>query len=363
MGRVAQVNAEAQDCLKQRDFVRGLAAVDDVLNTVEVPELLETKVNLLNNAGRGNEAYLVLEHLLELRPDVGYLHFAAGAFALNLKPEASIPHYEAAARLEPANNVYQITLGNLYLQKGRADEAFAVFAKLVQQDPDCLDCWYNYGNRLFGVGQYDHAISVFRQAVEESPQIARHQFHLALCLDNVARSTSDKSKEKEAAEHYRKSLELQPMPNSIAADRYYQITGERVPAELEAKSASEIALEPSGKGFLVRASINGVEGRFVLDTGASYMSVYESAAKRFSLTPTARRAEVHTANGTIQLPVAYGNVQVGQQKLSSAAVFLLPDNKDRQADGLLGNDFLLRFDPDFDFRGHRLILRGYRGEE
>ena len=153
------------------------------------------------------------------------------------------------------------------------------------------------------------------------------------------------------------------MPNSKAAERYYQITGQRVPPELEAKSASEIPLEPSGKVHLVRASINGIEGRFVLDTGASYTSVYQSAAKRFSLSPSTRQAEVHTANGTIQVPVTYGNLQVGQQKLNGAAVLLMPDSNDRAIDGLLGNDFLWRFDPEIDTRGNRLILRGFRGEK
>ena len=113
----------------------------------------------------------------------------------------------------------------------------------------------------------------------------------------------------------------------------------------------------------MRVSINGVEGRFVLDTGASRISVYQAAAKRFRLTPTTRRVEVNTANGTIQVPVAYGNEQVGQQQLNSAVVWLIPDSKDRETDGLLGNDFLWKFDPEIDTQGHRLILRGYRGEK
>lgn len=111
-------------------------------------------------------------------------------------------------------------------------------------------------------------------------------------------------------------------------------------------------------------SINGVEGRFVVDSGASYTTVSESAARRFKLKPSRSRVEVHTANGTIQVPVAYGNVQVGpSNKLNGAVVLLMPDNKDRDADGLLGNDFLWRFEPQIDHQNHRLILRGYRGEK
>lgn len=110
-------------------------------------------------------------------------------------------------------------------------------------------------------------------------------------------------------------------------------------------------------------SINGVEGRFVVDSGASLISVTASAARRFKLTPTRSRVEAHTANGTIQVPVACGNVQVGQFKLNGAPVLLMPDNEDLDADGLLGNDFLWRFEPEIDTRGHRLILRGYRGEK
>ena len=159
LAKVAQVNAQARDCLARRNFERGLELVDELLNVVEAPELLETKVDLLNNAGRGNEAYLVLQRLLELRPDAAYLQFVAAAFATHLKgAEAALHHYEEAARFEPANNVYQITLANAYVQQRRVEDGFALFAKLVEQDPNCLECWYNYGNSLFGAGQYERTV-------------------------------------------------------------------------------------------------------------------------------------------------------------------------------------------------------------
>ena len=361
---IPETVARARDEMKQGRFETGLALVNNLLLDVDSPELREARVDLLNNSGRWNEAYLELLTLLKLEPGKAYLHSAAGLFARNVKGnKEAIPHYEQAARLEEGNTDYQIKLGKLYVQVGRNEDAFRLLGGLVERDPNCLECWYHYGDALFAAGEYDRAIAVLQQGVGKFPDQSLRWYHLGLFLDNVARQTNDESRKKLAADCYRKSLELQPMANSRAAERFFEITGERVPPELEAKSASEIPLERRNDIHIVRATINGVEGRFVLDSGASQVTVTESAARRFKLKPTRSRVTAHTANQTIQVPVAYGNVQIGGFKLDGATVLVMPDNKDTGTDGLMGNGFLWRFDPQLDGARDRLVLRGYRVEK
>jgi tetratricopeptide (TPR) repeat protein len=359
--RVPEVQARARDLGRQGRFDAALTAMQDLLRETDAPELRETKVDVLNNAGRWNEAYLELKKLLAQRPEEAYLHTWAANFALNLEGvKAAVPHFEQAARLMPSNTTYQTALAGLYVKAGRADEGFALFETILAEDSECIDCWFGYGDSLFAAGQFERAIGLFRKAVEQFPESSRHRFLLGFCLDAVAQKTSDRSKQREAATHYRKSLELQPMARSRAAQRILEITGERVPPELEAMSADEVELEPHGNVHVVRATINGVEGRFILDTGASETCVFSHTARRFQLKSTRRVAEAKTANGRIQAPVLYGTVQVGKQRQLRAVILLLPPGERDGIDGLLGSDFMKTFGGQIDLPRRRLILRGER---
>ena len=359
--RIPEVLAAAKDQLRLGNFASGLAKVNELLREVDSPELRETKVDLLNNMGRLNEAYVELLTLLKQRPDELYLQLAAVNFARSLnQPKAAISHVEAATRLAPSNTTYQISLANLCVEGGRAEDGFALFERLIADDPYCIDCWYNYGNALFNVGQFERAVGGFRNAVERFPMSDQHRLHLAVALDAWGGKSGDKSLQLEAATHYRKSLELHPMSHSVAAERIFAITGQRVAPELEAMSSEEVELQPAGNLNIVRVTINGVEGRFLLDSGASYTCVYRQAANRYKLAPSRRvmEREVKTANGKIQVPVAYGAVQVGQQKQMDALILLLPEAEKDGTDGLLGGDFLNTFNGQINFDHRRLILRG-----
>ena len=360
LNRVPEVNARARDYLRRGDFTTGLSVISELLRQIDSPELLETKVDLLNNAGRWNEAYLELQKLLKLRPAEAYLHAAAANFAQTLTgPAAALPHLDSAAKREPRNSRYQVARANRYILAGRVDEGLAQFEQLIADDPSNIDAWYSYGDSLYGVGRYEQAVELFRRAVQQFPESSRHWFLLGLALDAWGNKVHDRQKQTEAALHYRKSLELHPMARSTAAKRIFEVTGERVPPELETLHSQEFALESAGNVHFVRVSINGIEGRFLLDTGSSYTSVNHDSSARFKLRPTRRVAEVKIANNsTIQVPVAYASVQMGRNTQHSATVLLLPPGEKNEFDGLLGGDFLRAFNGTIDVEHGRLILRG-----
>ena len=359
--RSVEVNAQARDLLEKGEFAAGLSVVDSILDLVEMPDLLETKYYLLYNSNRRNEAYQVMLKLLKRRPNEAPYQHTTGVLALNLsKPKEAAAHFESAVKLEPQNSNYQIEWANLCLMNGDLEKGRTILKKLVEQNPQCEECWFNYASAYGDHGALERAIEIFRQAADEFPNNFTHQYHLALALDAKNRQSKDQPALDEAVVHYQRSLELHPLRNSVAAQRIFEITGKAVPAELEALVADEVPLEVEGDLSYVRARINGVEGRFLLDTGASYVCVYSNAASHFKLIAADRMVETKTANGIIQVRVAYGQLQLGKQKLSDAVVCFLPEIKDDGNAGLFGVQFLQKFGAQIDVAHQRLVLNSDR---
>ena len=123
----------------------------------------------------------------------------------------------------------------------------------------------------------------------------------------------------------------------------------------------EIELELDGRHEFLRAKINGVEGRFLLDTGASFMSIYESSAVKFRVAPV-DSATFGTANGVKKMSVGIAEVRLSNFVVADARVALMPDAPTHESDGLFGKDVLdrfgYRFERDAQTQKRRLILTG-----
>ncbi len=148
------------------------------------------------------------------------------------------------------------------------------------------------------------------------------------------------------------------MPRSVAARRILEITGKQVPPELEGQSEDVFTLEEEGGALYIRARVNGVDGRFLLDTGASALSLYRSATRRFNVGPSARTAEIQTANGDIQVPVAHGELELGKHKVANVTIMLIPDGSDHGIDGLFGLEALHVLNAEIERGNRRLVVRG-----
>jgi aspartyl protease family protein len=99
----------------------------------------------------------------------------------------------------------------------------------------------------------------------------------------------------------------------------------------------------------VKAEINGVRGLFVLDTGASYVSVKSAFADRAKIPQTGTgEITLMTANGTAKAKLSKADkVQLGN--LEATNVPIVVQNLDEKSygvgvDGLLGMSFLSRFE-------------------
>jgi clan AA aspartic protease (TIGR02281 family) len=111
---------------------------------------------------------------------------------------------------------------------------------------------------------------------------------------------------------------------------------------------ASVPFRRSGAVILVEVKLNNVAGLFVLDTGASLVSVTNSFAKKASIAAnTADKITLQTANGLANGLLATANsIQVGNAYSKSVPIVVVDDAKlaiKGEFVGLLGMSFLSRF--------------------
>ena len=118
------------------------------------------------------------------------------------------------------------------------------------------------------------------------------------------------------------------------------------PAPVQVRSlgegAREIAIPVARDGhYYVDGAINGVPLRFMIDTGASFVSVSAAFARAAGL-PKGTPGYFSTANGTVKGEIVKGqDVEADAFRVSGLSVAVTPA---QDTVGLLGQNFLRRFE-------------------
>lgn len=117
---------------------------------------------------------------------------------------------------------------------------------------------------------------------------------------------------------------------------------------------------PGASTFKAQVKLNGkVTGTFIVDTGATSVSISRSLADKLGLTAPTREVRVRTAAGikTAQLTSLDAVQTQGARARHVEAVIL----EDFGEDGLLGLSFLSRFEVQLDSRRRTITLRPRKG--
>ena len=154
-----------------------------------------------------------------------------------------------------------------------------------------------------------------------------------------------------------------------------------LPGAAAAQAAMAVDDTPAMRGFsriglvrtktghlLLHARINGVGGRFVLDTGAGRSVIEISRQARFKLTTPERLESVAVgAGGTVPLRMSHGNVlQIGAFRDHAFTAYLMPLEHVNLAflrrgldriDGVIGADVLREGQAVIDYGSATLYLR------
>jgi clan AA aspartic protease (TIGR02281 family) len=235
---------------------------------------------------------------------------------------------------------------DIFLKLTDFPKAVEVADEYVRRAPTSSVAVYLRGVGFQGVGDYRRAVTDYANSIElyekGKKEIGEHVFA------RMAVAYSKLDQHCEAAGAILTWIALEPVRRDTNASRKivddYEQRG-------NCSSSTQFQKERfalSGNVVKVKVTINGVQGVFILDTGASYVSVKSAFAERAKISGAGSEITLATANGQAKGKLTKAEkVSLGKLEASSVPVVVQKlDDKSYGAgvDGLLGMSFLSRFD-------------------
>ena len=290
---------------------------------------------------------------------------------------------------EPCYRAAISGLSQALLAAGYPRESATTVLGFVQRCPGSDDLLaFAYGS-LIQVGDFAQALRIADQLVKAFP--ARSDFHYLRArasdrLNDFAGALSD----------YANTVQLAGNPKNLVVDVFYNMSRMYAemgrycdaitpietyisfdPAKRRTLQTTRIITDYAQKGacethyshglahvsflgstgvHILPVTVNGVPGKFVLDTGATYVSVTsEFAAKAKVNIEPGNQLTMQTASGTVPAVVGYANsVTLDRAEAQGVALAVMQGRSDpfgNRMDGLLGMSFLARFKMDLSQDG------------
>jgi clan AA aspartic protease (TIGR02281 family) len=245
-----------------------------------------------------------------------------------------------------------ITYG-AHRQLGEWDAAAAEATRLIDQDRYDRDYWGWRGLVYEAKGDHPRAIADYRQALALAPDLLGVPFNLANLYERTGRPC-------EAIFPLEQFLHHHPaVPNAgQVRQRILALHDSGKCGGYAAKGRAVVEVGGGSPGIMAIVTVNRRHrGRFLIDTGASYVAVSAAFARGIGLETGEGTVLVQTANGPVTArPITLDAVAV--QGASAARVSaLVMESLPSELDGLLGLSFLSRFELKLNRQRGRLELR------
>lgn len=257
------------------------------LDSVKANYLYE-KANILDNAGRTQEAIKTMSDYIANTPDEPAGYYQRGWFKDHSGDiEGALEDYTMAITLQPNEAYAYLNRGVLYRLKGENAKAESDFKQVVRLDsiPEDAECsFYAY----YYLGQKDKAIEVLNTALDKDK---KGNCYDAACLYSVM------GEKEKALSYLRQSLEdgyrrfahikrdrdLNNIRNTeefkVLMKEYEEKHLQEIVADAEGDDSAyelkveEISFTKEGGVCKVKCAINGLPLHFIFDTGATDVSI------------------------------------------------------------------------------------------
>lgn len=234
---------------------------------------------------------------------------------------------------------------NMLINLSDYEEAAAVASKVIEQSPFDDNGYFLRALAYYNSGKYRIAIDDFTTAVElfgNKDRISSvSYYYMALAYDKLGQFC-------DAAAPIQTWINLNPARNDTSQVRA-MIASYVAKGNCPKSSATEVTF-PARRGQVVHVDvvINGVKGKFLLDTGATLVALRQSFADKAKVTVDETSSiKIATANGITSAKRGTAKtVEVRTLKAEDVPLIVQSDAKGTYGagvDGLLGMSFLSRF--------------------
>jgi clan AA aspartic protease (TIGR02281 family) len=310
-----------------------------------------------------------------------YAQLGISPLPLDVELDSNISKRLEQLRREPCYRDGMAWLASALIEAGyprEADTSLLNFAKRCGESEAIL-AWRHAA--LLKVSDAAAALDVANKLVESNPAIAGYRYMRAEAYEQLKNYDA-------ALGDYIISVQLAGPPSRVIGSWFYSIARMHAalgrfcdaitdvetyvafnPASRRTRQSDSMIIEYSKKGDcgishaqgsarmplkdhggvkVLTATVNGVAGTFIVDSGATYLSVTMAFSDKAKINPNAAvRIPMQTANGIVQATIGTaGLVKVGNAEARNVTVAVNQNSSDpfgARIDGLLGMSFLARF--------------------
>ena len=342
--------ALVKDLYQKGEYSEVLSKIGDKIPMRKKEEFMFVKLEALMELGRLYESEDLANEIIKINPKNDKCYYLLGlALYNNNDLQKSIQSFEKAVELQPKNIDYKLNLARLLVINGDKDKAIKVYRQIMKQDPRYEVAWAEVAEIYNTKGNKKEVLNLRRDAAKRFPNNAYDQHMLGVICNEL-------NLKQEAIVALRKSLALQPDADTNAKELLQKLTGKRYD-NLNSKQ-EKIPLHGLNNLLIADAKVNNINGKFLIDTGASSSVLYERFIKKNKIKINSNSYGVlEMANGNKSYaPSSYVTLKLGRNILADTKVYILPDSKSLNLDGIIGMDLLNNYSITFDKNYENLVI-------
>jgi len=245
-------------------------------------------------------------------------------------------------------------LGMAFLQAGHFNDAQLLFRNAILLSHKEHLGWAGYGLVDFYENRIDDAVENIGEAFYRGPDEPDYVFWLA-------QASSRAEKYKEAADEYRRFLEISGPLDKDRRDRikglveFLDYLGRTQKLYVNyGQDHTTVPVELVGDRPIIKVRVDGnkEDRRFVLDTGSGISVMSAETAKRLHIKPVARGGSARGIGGDGKFEIVYGMLQhidIGNVSVRNVPVYLRPFTKGIEADGYIGLSLISKYITTIDY--------------
>lgn len=154
--------------------------------------------------GYWRDNFTLFNHAAAVTENNYYAHHSLGMlFEQQGKPEQAIAEYQKSIEIEPRNPIVHFDLGFLFDTQGRTSEAIRQYEEVLALDPGYAQAHFSLGIVLGKIGKIKESISEFTEALKIEPDNPKY-------LNNLGITLAQQGMLDEAIELFSKALQVNP---------------------------------------------------------------------------------------------------------------------------------------------------------